>query len=217
MLFPGISYRATVRNDQMREARWTLTPRRIASMLTFLLCISTMPLLAKNAEELTAKGIDRYKKLIELYPRKACYWNALGYYYLKSGELEEAETHFLHAVEIDGSYPIPHNNLGIVYLKQGRAEQAAKEFHEAIRLNPKYCKAQYNLAVALFHQRRYVDAAKAYLQAREMDRKYVDLRDDRENIEKKIEEALKQTAEEEKSTQELKRIKKWFDPHYMAD
>jgi len=194
-----------------------LTLRRIVVILTFLLCISTVPLLAKDAKVRSTKGIDRYKKLVELYPRKAAYWNALGYYYLKSGDLEKAAAHLLHALEIDGSYPISHNNLGIVYLKQGRPEQAAEEFHEAVRLNPKYCKAQYNLAVALFYQRRYVDAAKAYLEARQMDRRYVELRDDRENIERKLEEALKQAAEDEKSTEELKRMRKWFVPHDVAD
>jgi Flp pilus assembly protein TadD len=179
--------------------------------------MSTVPLLAKDAALRSTEGIDRYKTLVELYPRKASYWNALGYYYLKLGELEKAATHLLHALEIDGSYPVSHNNLGIVYLKQGRPEQAAKEFREAIKLNPEYCKAQYNLAVALFYQRRYVEAAKAYLQARQMDRNYVELRDDRENIEKKLEEALQQAAEDEKSTEELKRMQKWFVPHDVAD
>ena len=179
--------------------------------------ISTVSLLAKDAKEVPAYDIHRYKKLIELYPRKASYWNALGYYYLKSGELEQAETHLLRALELDASYAVSHNNLGIVYLKQGQPEQAAKEFRQAVRLNPQYCKAQYNLAVALFHQRRYVEAAKAYLEARQIDKNYVAVRNDGENIEKKIEEALKQTGEDEESAQELQRMKKWFGPHYTAE
>jgi Flp pilus assembly protein TadD len=177
----------------------------------------SLPLLAKDAEVVSVDNIHRYKKLVELYPCKASYWNTLGYYYLKSGELELAETHFLRAVEMDASYPLAHNNLGVVYLKQGQAEQAAKEFRQAIRLNPQYCKAQYNLAVALFHQRRFVEAAKAYLQARQIDSKYVDARNNGENIKKKIEEALKQTGEDEESAQELERMKKWFAPPYMAE
>ena len=176
--------------------------------------ISTVPLLAKDSELQSTHGIDRYKKLVKMYPQKAPYWNGLGYYYLKSGDLEEAETHFMKAIELDSAYPIPHNNLGVVYLKQGLPEKAEKEFRQAVRLNPQYCKAQYNLAVALFHQKRYMDAAKAYMKARELDSDYVERRNDGEKIEKKIAQALEQAAEDDQSTRELQRMMQWFAPHY---
>jgi len=176
--------------------------------------INTVPLLAKDVELSSAHGIERYKKLVQTYPQKAPYWNALGYYYLKSGDLQEAEAHFVKAIELDGTYPIPHNNLGVVYLKQGLSGQAEKEFRQAIRLNPHYCKAQYNLAVALFHQKRYMDAGKAYLKARELDSDYVERRNNRENMERKIEKALEKVDEDDQSTQELKRMRQWFAPYY---
>ena len=68
--------------------------------------------------------------------------------------------------------------------------------------------------MALFHQKRYMDAAKAYLKARELDRDYVEQRNDREKIEKKIEQALKQVAEDDQSTRELQRMRQWFAPYY---
>jgi Flp pilus assembly protein TadD len=177
--------------------------------------ITTVVLLAKDNELPAARGIERYKKLVQTYPQKAPYWNALGYYYLKSGDLQEAETHFAKAIELDGTYPIPHNNLGVVYLKQRLPDQAEREFRQAVRLNPHYCKAQYNLAVALFHQKRYMDAGKAYLKARELDSDYVERRNNRENIEKKLEKALeKKVDEDDQSTQELKRMRQWFAPYY---
>lgn len=186
----------------------------LLGMLILLISFVAGPLLAKDAEVSPARGIDRYKKLVRQHPQKASYQNTLGYYYLKAGKLEEAETHFLRAIELDGSYPIAHNNLGVLYLQQGRPEQAEKEFRQAVKLNPRYSKAQYNLAVALFRQRLYAKAAKAYLEAREMDSDYVDRRDNRENTNEKIKQALEQVAKDDKSTQELKRMRQWFAPHY---
>ena len=183
-------------------------------ILTFLTFMSAGPLLAKNAEASSEKGIDRYKKLVKLHPHKAAYWNALGYYYLKAGNLQEAEIHFLTAIEIDNSYPIPHNNLGVVYLQQDQPEQAEKEFLQAVRLNPQYCKAQYNLAVALFHQKRYADAAKAYFKARDLDKEYVNRRDYSENKQKKLQSALEQAAKDKESSNELKRMQEWLAPNY---
>jgi Flp pilus assembly protein TadD len=176
--------------------------------------MSAGPLLATDAAVSSEKGIDRYKKLVKLHPHKATYWNALGYYYLKAGNLQEAEIHFLTAIEIDHSYPTPHNNLGVVYLKQDRPEQAEKEFLQAVRLDPQYCKAQYNLAVALFHQKRYVEAAKAYFKARDLDGEYVSKRDNSENTQKKLRSALEKAAEDEESSKELKRMQKWLAPNY---
>jgi Flp pilus assembly protein TadD len=184
------------------------------SILTFFMFMSAGLILAKDTEVSPARGVARYKKLVRQYPQEASYQNALGYYFLKAGNLEEAEAHFLKAIELDGSYPIAHNNLGVLYLQQGQSEQAEKEFREAIKLNPLYCKAQYNLAVAFFRQRRYAEAAKAYLKAREIDSEYVDRRDNRENTQEKIERALEQVAKDDKSTQELKRMRQWFAPHY---
>ena len=188
--------------------------RRNTAILLLLSSLFAGPFLARGGELSSAAGIKHYKKQVELQPQKASYWNALGYYYLKSGRLEEAEAQLLKAIETDSSYPIPHNNLGVVYLRQGRSEQAEEEFRRAVELKPNYSKAQYNLAVALFRQGRYIDAAKAYHTAREVDSDYVERRDNRENTKEKIEKALKQVAGDDKSTKELQRIKQWLAPDY---
>jgi Flp pilus assembly protein TadD len=102
--------------------------RKSIAILILLSSFAAGPLLVRGAERSSTEGIRRYKKLVKLHPHKAAYWNALGYYYLKAEKLQEAEVHFLTAIEIDNSYPTPHNNLGVVYLKQDRPEQAEKEF-----------------------------------------------------------------------------------------
>lgn len=191
-----------------------LTRRSVINTLMVLIFFVAGPLPAKGAELSPAKGIERYEKLVKLHPRKASYQNALGYYYLKSEKYEEAETSFLKAIEMDNAYAIPHNNLGILYLRQRKAEKAEKEFRQALKLNSRYTKAQYNLAVALFHQERYGEAAKAYLKARELDSAYVDRRDWQENRKDKVKQALEQVAEDDKSNEQLKRMKQWFAPYY---
>jgi Flp pilus assembly protein TadD len=188
----------------------------LCCLFTILILLSSIvvgPPLARGAERSATDGIHHYKKLVELHPREAIYWNALGYYYLKSGNFQEAEIHFLKAIETEHSYPIPHNNLGVVYLKQDRPELAEKEFLQAVRLNPQYTKAQYNLAVALFHQRRYRDAAKAYFKARDLDQEYVNRRDNSEHTKKKLQSALEQAAEDQGSSKEMKRMQKWLAPN----
>lgn len=187
--------------------------RKSITILILLSGFVTGPLLTRGAERSPTEGIQRYKKLVTLHPHKAAYWNALGYYYLKSGNLQEAEIHFIKAIEIEHYFPTPHNNLGVVYLKQDRPELAEKEFLQAVRLDPQYTKAQYNLAVALFHQKRYREAAKAYFKARDLDQEYVNRRDNSEHTQKKLQSALEQAAEDQRSSKEMKRMQKWLAPN----
>ncbi len=191
-----------------------MTVRPGIGMLVLLSFCFAGPLCAEDADMSPTEGIDRYEKLVELYPQKASYRNALGYYYLKAEDYQKAEACFREALQLDRSYATAHNNLGIVYLRRERPEQAEKEFRQALELNPSYCKAQYNLAVALFHQKRYSQAAKAYLKARRMDSDYVERRDNREKIQEKMNQALKHVDEDDRSTRKLKRLKQWFAPYY---
>jgi tetratricopeptide (TPR) repeat protein len=186
----------------------------MVGLLVLLLFCFAGSLLAEDAELSPTEGIDRYEDLVRLYPQKAVYRNALGYYYLKAENYQKAQTCFLAALELDSSYATAHNNLGVVYLHQERPEQAEKEFRRALELNPNYCKAQYNLAVALFRQRRYRQAARAYLRAREMDRNYVERRDNQEKMQQEAKQALKQFGEDDGSARTLKRLKQWFAPYY---
>jgi tetratricopeptide (TPR) repeat protein len=183
-------------------------------MLGLLLCCSVGSLLEEDDELSPSAGIDRYENLVQQYPEKASYRNALGYYYLKAEDYNKAESCLLVALELDCADATAHNNLGIVYLHRGRPEKAEKEFRQALRLNPSYCKAQYNLAVALFRQRRYGQAAKAYLKAREMDGDYVARRDNREKMQEEIKQVFRQAGENDSSARELERLKQWFAPHY---
>ena len=192
--------------------RWcTLQVNRFAFCIVLLVtCFITMPLWGADRELPPQEGIKRYANLVRRYPHNSSYHNALGYYHYKTGNFGEAESHYLKAIELDGSYAIAHNNLGVLYLHQKDLEQAETHFREAVKLNPGYVKAQYNLAIALYRQRRYTEAAKAYLKAREQDSDYVNGRDDPE----KMKQALVEATKDSKTKRKLKRMMDSFAPSY---
>ncbi|UCG13836.1 MAG: tetratricopeptide repeat protein [Deltaproteobacteria bacterium] len=175
-----------------------------------LVFLVTGPCLATGAELSPEQGLGRYQKLVEQHPQNGSYHNALGYYHMRAGNLQEAESHFQKAIELDGRYATAHNNLGILYLRVGRPEQAEEQFRRAVELNPDYSKAQYNLAVALFRQEQYAEAAKAYIRARQLDRDYVSRRD---NLDK-MKQALEETVKDDESIGKVRRMKQWFAPSY---
>ena len=191
-----------------------MTIRGIIAALVLLVFCCARPLMAKDAELSPTEGIQRYENLVQQYPKKASYHNALGYYYLKAENYQRAEACFLKTLELDSSHAIAHNNLGIVYLHTKRPEQAEKEFRQALNLNPSYCKAQYNLAVALFRQGRHKESLSAYLKAREMESDYVARRDKHGKTKENMQQALKEIGENDGSTRKLKRLKQWFAPYY---
>jgi tetratricopeptide (TPR) repeat protein len=184
--------------------------RQAVCLVVSGICLFTGSLAAADNELPAAEGVRRYADLVHQHPQNASYQNALGYYYYRAGNLQEAEVHYLRAIQLDDSFATAHNNLGVLSLHQGKPEQAETHFRQAIKLDSHYTKAQYNLAVALFRQKRYTEAASAYFKAREMDRDYVSRRDDQD----KMKRALSEAAREGLRTEELKRMMQRFAPSY---
>ena len=77
--------------------------RRAIEVLTVLILFLAGAAFADDSELSASKGIDRYQQLVRLYPQKASYQNALGYYHLKAGNYQEAEVHLWKAIRLDGS------------------------------------------------------------------------------------------------------------------
>jgi tetratricopeptide (TPR) repeat protein len=188
----------------------TMIWRPAVAALILAVLVGMEPAVSRSADLLPAKGIQRYEELIRRHPDKACYENALGYYHLKAGHLQQAERHLLRAIELEPSYATAHNNLGIIYLRQDKPERAVACFQEAVELDPQYAKARYNLAVALFEEKRYSRALKVYLQARNMDRAYVERRDNRD----KLQEALEEMIREGKGSEQFQRMTESLAPSY---
>jgi tetratricopeptide (TPR) repeat protein len=65
------------------------------------------------------------------------------------GRLEEAETAYREAIQLNPQDAVAHTNLGLLLKEQGRAEEAEAAYCEAIRLNPQDAVAHTNLGLPL--------------------------------------------------------------------
>ncbi len=84
-----------------------------------------------------SKELLKFKKAIELNPRKDMAYLELGSFYLEQGRFSEVEELLKNAIEIN-----PRNNgayvlLGRCYQKQGRFSEAEELFKKAIEINPR--------------------------------------------------------------------------------
>lgn len=110
--------------------------------------VSLLSELTKSAPELTAARIN------------------LGIALARKGELAEAETALLAALERNPRHPVAQNELGIAYRRMGRFQDARTRFEAALASHPEFHPAHRNLAIlcdlyladpacALEHYERY--------------------------------------------------------------
>lgn len=96
------------------------------------------------------KGIEAYKKAIELKPDEPGYYNNYGLALAREKKFADAQTELSKAAQIDppnaGKY---YFNLGALLVNSGQNEQAVEAFKKAIDANPNYAPAQYQYGVSL--------------------------------------------------------------------
>ena len=96
------------------------------------------------------KAIEYSQKSIALDSMYLQSYNALGYAYMATGRLAEAEQTFVKGLSIfPTESPNPHRHLGMVYLKTDRPAEAHKSFLKAISINPNYVPAILAMAYVL--------------------------------------------------------------------
>ena len=78
------------------------------------------------------KAIKRMRQAISLVDNNAGYHMNLATVLDKSGELEEAVTHYGRAIALAPDYPDPYYNLGDLYLREGRPDKAIEVFDECM-------------------------------------------------------------------------------------
>jgi tetratricopeptide (TPR) repeat protein len=83
---------------------------------------------------------------------------ALANLLLHSGELADAEQHYLNAIRNRPVYAEAHNNLGNLYASQSRLDEARSQLDEALRINPAFAEAHNNLARVYASQNRMPEA-----------------------------------------------------------
>jgi tetratricopeptide (TPR) repeat protein len=78
------------------------------------------------------------------------------------GKLEQAEAHYLRAIDLQPDYAPAYNNLGVMQRAAGRVDEAIATYRRAIELRGDYPDAHYNLANALLQQNRAQEAAEHF-------------------------------------------------------
>jgi tetratricopeptide (TPR) repeat protein/glycosyltransferase involved in cell wall biosynthesis len=112
-----------------------------------------------------AKAADAYRALLRLAPNHAAASNNLGTILAQEGALDDARSHFQHAIALEADYGEAHNNLGLLCVESRDYAGAVKHFERAVRLSPRNAAWQNNLGNALVEVFRFADACVAYDQA----------------------------------------------------
>ena len=92
-----------------------------------------------------------YRKALQIRPNAAIVYLNMSVAYSKKGDVEQAERHLGHAVELSGqsltrdALAYAYNALGEAYIAKNAPVNARRAFETAIRYDPKYEPAQKNL------------------------------------------------------------------------
>ncbi|MGA2741017.1 MAG: tetratricopeptide repeat protein [Bryobacteraceae bacterium] len=132
------------------------------------------------------KGLDAYKKALELKPDDAGVHNNYALALAQAKKFDEAEAELAKAAELDppsaGKY---YYNLGALLVNNGQTEPAGQAFKKAIDADPKYADAQYQYGIYLIGKAKLGSDGKyePVPGTREAFQAYLDLKPDGPNAE----------------------------------
>jgi tetratricopeptide (TPR) repeat protein len=106
--------------------------------------VKTVEREAREMRELEA-SIAKFKRAVQLNPRNAYAWDALGTLYKSAGLYDDAILAFQQATAIDPPKALYFHNLGLVYACEGRDEDAIDAFQRVIEIDPDYSLAHATL------------------------------------------------------------------------
>lgn len=98
----------------------------------------------KELKEIEAE-LTRYERVVQVNPRNARAWDALGNLYKNAGRYPEAVLAYQQAISNDGSRAAYPHHLGLVYASQGRDEDAIGAFQRVIEIDPDHSLAHATL------------------------------------------------------------------------
>ncbi len=93
-----------------------------------------------------AKAVDWLQKAVEVAPHVPGFHNNLANALKACHRINEAMTHYRHALRLKSPYPQAHNNLAKLLMMQGQNQEAIEHLKKAIREDAHYLDAHYNLA-----------------------------------------------------------------------
>merc|ERR1712054_360782 len=91
----------------------------------------------------------RWRASVELFRWNATSKHLLGLYYLRLGQLNDAEQHFVQSLALDPEFKATYANLSAALLVQGRHQSARRVAEEGLKRYPAAYQCSYNLGVAL--------------------------------------------------------------------
>lgn len=89
--------------------------------------------------------IEKFKRVVQINPRNAYAWDALGTLYKSAGLYKDAILAYQQAITTDSSKAVYHHHLGLVYACDGRDEDAIAAFQQVIEIDPEYSLAHATL------------------------------------------------------------------------
>ncbi len=109
--------------------------------------LAEVPILERDADEQLEieTGIAKFKRVVQLNPRNAHAWDALGTLYKSAGQYKDAILAYQQAISNDPSKSLYYHHLGLVYACEGRDEDAIGAFQRVIEIDPEYSLAHATL------------------------------------------------------------------------
>ena len=125
----------------------SLSPSEVPELAVESLLPSEAPASGRESEEAREieLGIAKFKRVVQLNPRNAHAWDALGTLYKSAGLYKEATLAYQQAISNDSSKSLYYHHLGLVYACEGRDEDAIGAFQRVIEIDPEYSLAHATL------------------------------------------------------------------------
>jgi protein O-GlcNAc transferase len=112
------------------------------------------------------EALGRLQRLLEASIQKkkdsAVHHDWLGQVYLRTGQLDRAETAFNTAISLSPKTPEFHLSLGSLRVRQGRLDDALAAYEDALKLRPDFPLALYNIGVVHALQGNFDKAIDAF-------------------------------------------------------
>ena len=97
-------------------------------------------------------AVIRLKEALEIFPRAARLWLAIGVAYFKAGKNDDAARALTQAIELDPKNAAAYSYLGMTYVEIGQFEQAIKQYELALAAREDLGVVNYLLADVLLRQ-----------------------------------------------------------------
>ena len=148
---------------------------------------------------LDAPALVAFHRAVEIEPRLAAGWNALGRQLAAAGRPDEALEALTRATAIDPELATAHNNRGALLLRRGDLTGAGEALRLALSCDPSLSAAHANLGLLLKRRGLAQEAARQYREALEHDPLNTDARFNLARL-------LRQAGDERGARTELERL-----------